>query len=298
MSMTNMFLLVSVLFFFMFVRNVLTLFFRMENDSIHKKRMKELNFNGSRIGQSQDEETKEFLNKFTEPVIKFVLPRLKYSDSQKLEDDLKFSGWSKWMGAAQYRAINIILKAVGVVAFLLLMKVQIMFAFVWFMVLFFGMGFFFNNTIANKKEAMFGDFPEFIRLTQGYLTAEVPLTEAIENTIEYVSDEWKPYLKRFSVNARIKSVGDALSILQEEIDIFEVRELLSLIRVSLDQGIDVKDSFESQTEKVRGMQLDAMMKKIEKRKMMAIALQAPLLLTIIVAFGLPTLEAMTNMGGM
>lgn len=298
MTISNLFLVIAVFFFFLFVKNVLMLLTHSENDSIHRKRMKELNFTGSRIGQSQDDETKEFLNKFTEPVIKFVLPRMKYREDETLQRDLVFAGWDKWMGVPQYRAINLILKIVGVIALFLLYNFNVMIASVWFLLLFFGMGFFFKNSITNKKSKMFADFPEFIRLTQGYLTAELPLTEAIENTIEYVSEEWKPYLKKFSINSQIKSVGDALRELQEEIDIFEVKELLSLIRVSLDQGIDIKASFDSQTEKVRGMQLDTMMRKIEKRKMMAIIMQAPLLLTVLVAFGLPTFESMTNLGGM
>ena len=44
------------------------------------------------------------------------------------------------------------------------------------------------------------------------------------------------------------------------------------------------------------MQLDVMMNKIEKRKMMTLIIQGPLLLTIIIAFGLPTLKAMTQIG--
>lgn len=271
------------------------LLFNREHDDIHRKRLKELSFEGSRIGQSQDEETKAFLNKVTEPVIRYILPKLKYSDVERLQGDLEFVEWNRLMNATQFRALDIILKMIGVVAFLLLINVNTMFAIVWFALPFFGLKFFLNNSVKNKKEAIFQGFPEFIRLTQGYLTAEMTLVDAIESTIEFVNEEWQPYLKRFAITARISSVRDALAELQHDIDIFEVKELLSLIRVSLDQGIDVKDSFESQTEKVRGMQLEVTMRKIEQRKMMGIILQGPLLLTIIVAFALPTIDSMMKL---
>lgn len=288
------FLIITTVFFFLFLKNLLQLLFKQENEDIHRKRFKELNFEGTRIGQSQDEETKAFLNKVTEPIIRYIIPKLKYSDPEKLQRDLKFVEWDKFMNATQFRALDIILKLVGVVAFLLLINVNTIFAIVWFALPTFGLKFFLNNSVTNKKDKIFSGFPEFIRLTQGYLTAEMTLVDAIENTIDFVNDEWKPYLRRFAITARISSVRDAIHEMQQDIDIFEVRELLSLIRVSLDQGIDIKDSFESQTEKVRGMQMEVTMGKIEKRKMMGVAIQAPLLLTILVAFALPTLDAMMS----
>lgn len=286
------FLIITTVFFFLFLKNLLQLLFKQENEDIHRKRFKELNFEGTRIGQSQDAETKAFLNKVTEPIIRYIIPKLKYSDPERLQRDLKFIEWDKFMNATQFRALDIILKLIGVVAFLLLINVNTLFAIVWFALPFFGLKFFLNNSVTNKKDKIFSGFPEFIRLTQGYLTAEMTLVDAIENTIDFVNDEWKPYLRRFAITARISSVRDAIHEMQQDIDIFEVRELLSLIRVSLDQGIDIKDSFESQTEKVRGMQMEVTMGKIEKRKMMGVAIQAPLLLTILVAFALPTLDAM------
>lgn len=288
------FFIIVTIFFFLFIRNVLKLIFGMENDSIHKRRLKELNFDGSRIGQSQDQETKAFLNKVTEPVVKYLLPNIKTMDSEKLRQNLKFIEWDKWIDVPQFKALDIILKIVGVLLFFLLLNVHIAFSIIVLVLMFFGLRFMLKNSVANKKSLMFSQFPEFIRLTQGYLSAEMRLAEAIDNTIDFVGDEWKPYLKRFTINANLKDTKEALRILQEDIDIFEVKELLSLIRVAIDQGIDIKESFESQTEKVRAMQLEIVMKKIEKRKMMGILLQGPLLLTIIIAFALPTVSAMMN----
>lgn len=287
----------AVLFFFLFTRNLFKFIFRMENEGTHKKRFKELNYDGTRIGQSANDETKEFLNTFTEPVIRYLLPYVKMKSNEEIQYDLAFAGWSKMMDAEQYKALNIILKGVGVLVFALLAKMALPIALIWGVGLFFGMGFFLNNSVKNKKEHMFSGFPEFIRLVQGYLAAEMPLTNAIENTIEFVGDDWKPYLKDFVINARTRSVSDALDTMRNDIDIFEVKELLSLIRLSIEQGIDVQEAFESQNSKVREMQLSVMMSKIEKRKMMAVILQGPLLLTIMVAMALPTMEQMVGIGG-
>lgn len=291
--------MVGVIFFFaLFIKNIFSWAFHLGYEGTHKRRFKELNYDGTRIGQSQDDETKEFLNNLARPVLKYVLPFLEKKDTEKLQQDLTFTGWNKYMDAEQYRAISIILKAVGVIAVFLLWDVGVPIALMWGALLIFGMNFFLNNSLKNKKEALFSGFPDFIRLVQGYLAAEMPLTNAIENTIEFVNDDWKPYLKDFVINSRTRSATDALNTMRNEIDIFEVKELLSLIRLSIESGVDVQESFENQNEKVRNMQLAIMMRKIEKRKMMATIIQGPLLLTIIIALGLPTLESMMNIGSM
>ena len=294
-SLRPLMLILAVIFFYLFLRNVGEALFKTEHDTIHKKRLKELNFDGSRIGQSPDEETKIFLNRVTAPFMQLMEPYMKKHSIEQLQKNLAFVGWSKHVDAPQFRVLCWIARFVGIVMFALLYKVQIIFAAIWCVILFFGPSFFLNNSAKNKKEKMFMEFPEFIRLTQGYLVAEMPLTDAVSNTIQYMSADWRPYLSNFVINSRMKSLNDALNALQEEVDIFEVGELLSLIRVSLDQGIDIQDSFNNQTEKVLSMQMENMIKKIEGRKMLAMIMQGPILLTIMAAFALPTVGAIMGM---
>jgi hypothetical protein len=78
------------------------------------------------------------------------------------------------------------------------------------------------------------------------------------------------------------------------VDIFEIQEFFSLVRLNIEQGINVKESFDGQREKVVDMQFEAMMGKIGQRQMMATVLQGPLLITMIVSFGLPVLYSMVN----
>lgn len=288
----------TVLFFMLFVRNFFGLVFRLDGEKVHRQRMKELTFNNNRIGQSKDAELKSFLTKVTSPIIDIISPRLKPKTLDKLQRELEYVGWSRLFQAEQFKALQLILMGVGLfLAPLAYAKINPIFGVVIFGATFFLPNFLLHNEIKNKQDRIFNEFPEFIQLVQGYLVAEMPLTEAIQNTIEYVNEDWQEYLTEFVVNSNTSSVGEALDRLQYRVNNSEVSELLSLIRVSLDQGINVKDSFENQTEKVKTMQMDVMMGKIEKRKMMTLIIQGPLLLTIIVAFGLPTLKAMTTIGG-
>jgi hypothetical protein len=64
--------------------------------------------------------------------------------------------------------------------------------------------------------------------------------------------------------------------------------------LNIEQGINVKESFDGQREKVVDMQFESMMAKIGQRQMMATLLQGPLLLTMILSFGLPVIYSMVN----
>ena len=88
--------------------------------------------------------------------------------------------------------------------------------------------------------------------------------------------------------------SEAIDRLCEEVNVFEVTEFFSLVKLNLEQGINIKESFESQTEKVKEMQMEVMLKKIGQRQMMAKAIQAPLLLCMFAAAGLPTFYSMMN----
>ena len=93
-----------------------------------------------------------------------------------------------------------------------------------------------------------------------------------------------------------KKQSEAITDMQNKIDIFEVREFWSLIKLNTDQGIDINECFSSQSQKIRDMQLQVMLEKIGKREIMSIAIQGPLLLTMIISFGLPTFTQMMNLG--
>lgn len=287
--------IISIIVFFIFTRNLLTVLFRMEHEGVKNKRLKSLNFEGSRIGQSDEANTREFLNKVSDPVIRYILPHFKFKGNEQINKDLDFVGWGKYMRAEQFRALTVIMRIIGVIAIVLLWGVLWPVALLIGSSLLLGLPFFLKMDVDEKKAEMLSEFPEFIRLTQGYLAANQTLTDSVERTLPYVAENWRPVLENYVTNAKIKSEREALEIMKEEVNIPEVRELLSLIRLSMDQGVNLYDSFENQHEKVRSIQLSAMMKKIHTRKNMAILVQFPILLMIFVALGLPTFTMVMNM---
>ena len=139
------------------------------------------------------------------------------------------------------------------------------------------------------------EFPDFIRITQGFLCSNMTLVDALENALPYVGPTWRPIIKDFIIEANIYSQNECIEQLKEKVPIFEVHELWSLIQLNLEQGIDLKESFNNQALKVKGMQKEVMLSKITKRQMMATAIQAPLMLCMMGGFMLPTLSQMMNL---
>lgn len=276
---------------FFFSKSLFGMMFSMDSDRQHQKRMRQLKFTED---GKKSEGTAEMINTVTSPVIKHILPKLKMRDKDTLNRDLKMAGWDKNFNAEQFQALNIILKIVGVVMGALLFNIAWQMAIVWFVLPFFGFNFFFKNSLKERKKRIFNEFPNFIRIIQGYLTAGIPLAKAVEEAMPYMSPEWKIIMKDFVINTNLLSVQDAIQKLNEEVDIFEIQEFFSLVRLNIEQGINLKDSFDGQREKVVDMQFESMMNVIGKRQLMGTMLQGPLLLTMIVSFGLPILYSMVN----
>lgn len=276
-----------------FARSLLTVLFSMQNHGTHKDRMKQLRQAG---GEEELEEdgTAKAIEAITKPVISYILPKIKPDDYESLERKLRFAGWDQTFNPSQFRAVGLLLKVAGVLALIVIYPISWMFAVVFFALLFFGINFLLNNTVNNKKEELFKEFPDFIQIIQGYLMANIPLTKAVEETIPYVGEEWSLMLRDFVLNSNVYSIPDAIDMLCDDIQIFEVQEFFSLVKLNLEQGVDIKESFESQSGKVKEMQMEVILKKIGARQMMAKAVQAPLILCMFAAAGLPTIYSMMN----
>lgn len=292
--MKIVFAFLAIVTVFFLAKNIFVLVFSMENYNMHRKRLKQLQFNKKK----EDADMGELIDTVTKPIITHILPKLKPRNLEQLERDLKMAKWDKNFTPAQYRALSLTLKIAGIIIGALLYNASAMIAFIWAGVLIFGMDYLFRNSRNNRKEKLVADFPDFIRITEGYLTANVPFSQAVAESIKYVGDEWKPILQNFVVECDVKSIGEALETLKKDVDLFEVREFVALVKLTLEQGGDASDSFSAQADKIREMQLDMMAMKIGKRQMMGIAIQAPLLLCNLLVFGLPTVSSMTNFSSM
>ena len=222
------FIALTIACFVFALRNTFQLIFRTGDDAQHKKRFKELDFNGQRIGQSKDSELKNFIEKTTSPLLEIISPRLKPKTIKKLQRELEFVGWDKYFQAEQFKMLQFFLMIAGILLGILLYNViHPLFGVVVIAAGFILPAFLLKNEVTNKRERVFNEFPEFIQLVQGYLTANLPLTEAIQSTIEYVGPEWQEYLTEFVVNSKIHSLDDALDKLQYKVNIPEVSELLN-----------------------------------------------------------------------
>lgn len=279
---------------FFLLRSFFTLVFRLENYKLHKKRLDQLKFENEK---DNDEEINKLIDKITQPIIKNAFPRLKLDSLEKVGRDLKIIGWDNKFNAKQYLALIYLGRILAVGLVLLLFPYSKFMAFLWGAVLFIAPNLFLKNAANNKRKKILIEFPDFIRVTKGYLMAGYPLTRAIRESIRYVGEDWQKILEKFVVTAEMSGIDVALENMAIDADIFEAREFISLIRLTLEQGGNAREGFEQQASKIQEMLYDAMMKKVEQRAIYGIIIQGPLLLCSLLAFGLPTFNAMMNIGG-
>lgn len=292
----------SVLAFAWFLNGFIPYLFGYGDMGIHKERMKQLDFNREKIKSKDEtdvEQIRKLVNDITTPLIKHVMPNIEYrKDLETLERNLKFAGADKYVTATQYIVLIITGRAVGLGAFILFAPFALPMSFLWLFAFAVFPPMLFSNSVKNKKEVLLLGFPEFINISKSYLASGMSFEKAVEESIVYVNKEWQELLKNFLINSETLSRKECLEILAEESNIFEIKEFMSLVQLNMEQGIDVKDSFERQYGKIKELQNLAFIKKIEGRKIWTILVQGPVLLTILVAFGLPTFESMMNIGTM
>lgn len=281
---------------FMF-KNIFTIVFSINNMSNHKKRMKQLRFDKN-SSLSEEDSTKNLIDKVTKPVIRHILPHLMMTDLDLIEKKLRLAKWNRFFTAIQYRAFIILLRILGTSLGIIFGFSSIYMGAIWFVALAVMPSFLLNNEVKNKKEELLMGFPDFIRITEGYLSAGYTFVDAVTETIPYVDKNWEPILQRFVLEAQLNNVEFALDMLKNEVDIFEVKEFVSLVRLAIEQGGEAKDSFTAQADKIRQLQMDIIEMKINKRKMYAVAVNGPVIIGIMIVFGLPVAESMTSLSTM
>lgn len=286
---------------FSFSRNLIHYIFGIYDIESHNNRLKQLDYSNERVKRNLEKEelnkqqTREIINQITSPIIKHVIPNVSYQkDITELEKSLHFAGLDKYMNAIQYTALILLGRIIGFTMLLILMPYNALLAIMWCAGPAILPTFLFKNTINTKREAILLGFPEFINISKSYLVSGMSFEKSVEESIYYVNKEWKELLKKFLINSETYSKRECLEKLAQDSYTFEVQEFISIVKLNLEQGIDIKDSFDSQYEKVKDLQLLAIQKKIEGRKVWTILVQAPVLLTIIVAFGLPLVESFST----
>lgn len=279
---------------FIIMKNFWSLINRRD-EKLDNRREKQLKFNDKRTS-SQDMTTAGLVDVVTSPVRRYIMPKVTVDETkmEKLAKDIQLAGWDGF-DPLTFTALDITLKILGVLMALLFIAKSPVMALIWFVIPFVGLRFLFKNSISDRKYKLMAEFPDFIRITQGFLCSNMTLVDALENALPYVGPTWRPIIQDFIIEANIYSQDECIEQLKEKVPIFEVHELWSLIQLNLEQGIDLKESFNNQALKVKGMQKEVMLNKITKRQMMATAIQAPLMLCMMGGFMLPTLSQMMNL---
>lgn len=285
---------------FSFFKNLIYYFSGVYDIDSHNNRLKQLDYSSDRLKKNTENEsnikqTRELIEKITEPIIKHVMPNIAYKkDLSELEKGLHFAGVDKYMTTSQYISLILLGRVVGAVLLILLFPFNQMLACLWFAGPALLPSFLLKNTVNEKKGKILLGFPEFINISKSYLVSGMSFEKSVEESIYYVNKEWQSLLKQYLINSESYSKKECLTMLAEESYSFEVKEFISIVKLNMEQGIDIKDSFDSQYEKIKDLQKIAIQKKIESRRVWAVFVQAPVLLTIFLAFGLPMVDSMTS----
>ena len=302
-TMKYVFLIGAIASFAIFVKGFIPYLFGYRDMGVHNERMKQLDFSREKMKatkqQEETEQIRKLIDDITTPLIKHVMPNIEYrKDLETLEKNLKFAGADKYFTPTQYIAAIIAGRVIGIAAFVLFAPFAIAMSFLWLFAFAIFPPILFSNSVKNKKEVLLMGFPEFINISKSYLASGMTFEKAVEESIVYVNKEWQELLKNFLINSETLSRKECLEILAEESNIFEIKEFMSLVQLNMEQGIDVRESFERQYGKIKELQGLSFIKKIEGRKVWTILVQGPVLITILVAFGLPTFESMMSIGDM
>ena len=293
-------IIVFIVMFAIFLRRLFHIIFKDNEMKKAMKRQAQLtSFKSVKDKKSEDDELRDLLKTVSSPFEKTLFKRYRVTEKPSFRFKLEFSGADKYFPTAVsfYSANAFLCFALFILGSIISMSAGSFLPLVVLEVLAIVLPtFLLNNKNKKKSEALFYGFPDFIRICEGYLIAGMTFPVAVEESIPYVDDSWKPLLKQFIIDCDLKSQEYAIDNLKNSIPNFEIKEFLALVKLNMEQGINIKECFDRQSERIKSMQKTAMLGKIKKREMMGVLIQAPLLISIFVAFGLPVVDSFMKIG--
>lgn len=159
-----------------------------------------------------------------------------------------------------------------------------------------------KRTVSAVKSRLLEGFPDFLRITQGYLASGFTFQESLKNSIPFLTKQWKRFVEDLVIDMQLSDPITALENLREKVDLVDIREFVAITTLVLEQGGDAKTAFDSMVTNIDSMLKDIMDKKIESRKHKAQAIQPLLMILMLVTFILPFIpkfkEMQSMMGGM
>lgn len=236
---------------------------------------------------SETQRRKELVRSLSKPLEETVLANYRPRKVDLLLRKLRVTGWDVYFTPTTWAALHIWSAILGaVLAWFLWEKAQMVAI---------GIGVFLaifptlllNNEFNNINTELLMQFPQTIRIISGYLSAGLIMPRAFEMAARSAKPRWQKMLTTFTELCDTKGVGDALDWIKEAVDIMEAREFFAAIRLAIDDGIDPLESFEKQAKTLQQLLIDINRKKIQNRKVIATALNIPILALIMATFMLP-----------
>lgn len=281
-------LILLVFVFSLTVRSILQRIFSYDifEEINHKKRQKELRFN--KTPKKKNEIIQDWSGKISEPIIKYLFPHIRIGDLEEVEKKLKGSQWDRFFTPIQFVAISIGLKIVGVFLFVAFIAKSKFIAILLFLIFGFLLDIGLKSEMKERHDKLLVGFPDFIEVMNVYLSSGKTYTESLMETMKTMSGDWKKIIEKMIIVSSTGDIDGSLDVLVEEYNTVDVREFTSLIKISRAQGGgNLGSAFKDQARKADEMYIDAKEIQIEKRKTIAIMIQAFLMIAFMVAFGLP-----------
>ena len=284
----------AVVCFWLFIHQVFNTIFALNVYKSKKKRLSQLN-GLNQVQKTDQEQLEELLGTVTGPVITHYFQKKKPKNLDAIDRNLKLIGWDQYMDAERKVALSIVTKIIGLIVGFVFSLLSPVIGILWGALLMFLFDIGYSVTVQNKLEALLVEFPDFIETVESYLSADYDFERAVKETLP-TTNHWQPILREFLITCQYENLQEGLRQVHEMVDIFEVREFLSILQLGIEQGLDMKDNIAHQSSRIAELQDVAFAKKIANREVMSIVVQGPLLLTILLAFALPTFGQFMDLG--
>ena len=237
--------------------------------------------------KSDVESTRSLLEAMAKPLNETVFETYKPKNLAKEARKLKITGWDKYFTPITWLSLRVWMGLVGLL-FAWLIYAESWIAAVVILILCIQIPvMLLNNEYNNIRDDLLINFPETLRIIAGYLSTGLTMQRSFEMAAKHAKPRWQNLLLRFVHESDTKGTLAALDWIKEEIDIMEAREFFASIRLAIEDGISPLESFDKQATIIQRLLDDAILKRIEQRKMLGTVLQGPLLMLVLVTFALP-----------